>query len=250
MRHTLEYLRPNASTLTPRCAANNMTLMMTPFPNAARSDGADHKTARCSKAPHLIDSALDEALHARLRLRRDQRPHVCALLVARIDLPHTSGSGTLACAQPCNAGVITARGLVLAINKLLFPPRTCHEEGHCVTAGSCCQKKRSAESNEDRRHCQPTDTQCGELGSWSFDRKMVPQLVALAAKGASPCAARQQRRTFRLLALATSASFQGPMPPTNTAALMAMHRWPAAPNAAPASALTVASRLASGMMTA
>ena len=40
------------------------------------------------------------------------------------------------------------------------------------------------------------------------------------------------------------------MPPTKTAALMAIHRWPAAPNAAPASALTVASRLASGMMTA
>ena len=65
-----------------------------------------------------------------------------------------------------------------------------------------------------------------------------------------PAVASQPRRTFRLAAFATRASFQGPMPPTNTAALMAMHRCPAAPKAAPASALTVASRLASGMMTA
>ena len=40
------------------------------------------------------------------------------------------------------------------------------------------------------------------------------------------------------------------VPPTNTAAEMAMHRWPAAPKAAPASALMVASGNASGSTTA
>lgn len=36
--------------------------------------------------------------------------------------------------------------------------------------------------------------------------------------------------TLRHLALAISASFQGPMPPTKTAAETAMQRWPAAPH--------------------
>jgi hypothetical protein len=43
---------------------------------------------------------------------------------------------------------------------------------------------------------------------------------------------------------------QGATPPTKTAALMAMQRCPAAPNAAPVSAATVASRCASGRTTA
>ena len=41
------------------------------------------------------------------------------------------------------------------------------------------------------------------------------------------CAETPVGLTFRLLALAVSASFQGPMPPTNTAAEIAMQRCPA-----------------------
>ena len=56
--------------------------------------------------------------------------------------------------------------------------------------------------------------------------------------------------TFRASACFARASRQGATPPTNTAAEMAMQRWPAAPNAAPINALTAASGSASGMMTA
>ena len=55
---------------------------------------------------------------------------------------------------------------------------------------------------------------------------------------------------FRALAALMRSAFQGAMPPTNTAAEMAMHRCPAAPKAAPVNADRVASLLASGMMTA
>ena len=55
---------------------------------------------------------------------------------------------------------------------------------------------------------------------------------------------------MRDLAFSMRPSFQGPMPPTNTAAEMAMHRCPAAPKAAPVRADSVASLFASGMITA
>ena len=56
--------------------------------------------------------------------------------------------------------------------------------------------------------------------------------------------------TFSSLALLIKASLYLPIPPTNTAAEMAMQRCPAAPKAAPTRAEAVASGLASGMMTA
>lgn len=47
--------------------------------------------------------------------------------------------------------------------------------------------------------------------------------------------------TLSLRALAIRSSFQGPIPPTNTAAERAMQRCPAAPKAAPTMAEVVAS---------
>ena len=56
--------------------------------------------------------------------------------------------------------------------------------------------------------------------------------------------------TFKAFALLMIASLYLPMPPTNTAAEIAMHRCPAAPIDAPTRADAVASGLASGMITA
>jgi len=99
------------------------------------------------------------------------------------------------------------------------------------------------------------------VGRQGLQTQMEELLAAVARVCERPARLRAQTRTTRAeqagqrggrcrYDAAGGRARQGATPPTKTAALMAMQRCPAAPNAAPVSAATVASRCASGRTTA
>ena len=94
----------------------------------------------------------------------------------------------------------------------------------------------------------------GQLAPWSIPLPMSPSIRSLACgvmTGPTSASGSRPAESFSPWAFsAIRPMISRPASPTKTAEETAMHRWPAAPNAAPTSALAVVSGSASGITTA